>query len=153
MIKFYYVSITDRNLYIDDINLLDYLNNYFPNIYNKYQDMFNRDKIINFNKYKEDRLCFNRKLEEEGISFYLLLKKEYGELREINTNTFLGISNIKSPKLKELSKDELDILYTDDYIKRTNKYFYLPFALDNNPIFDLDYEEEKEKFKIIKKTN
>ena len=152
MIKYYYASITDRNLYIDDINLLDYLNNYFPNIYNKYQDMFNRDKIINFNKYKEDRLCFNRKLEEEEISPYILLNKEDGELREINTNTFLGISNIKSPKLKELSKEELETLYTDDYIKRTNKYFYLPSALENNPIFDLDYEEEK-KFKIIKKTN
>ena len=153
MIKFYYVSITDRNLYIDDINLLEYLNNYFPNIYNIYQNMFNRDKIINFDKYKESRMFFNRKLEEEGLSSYLLIRKKDGELREINTNSPLVGSNIKKPKLKELTREELETLYTDDYIKRTNKYFYLPFALDNNPIFDLDYEEEKEKFKIIKKTN
>lgn len=152
MIKYYYVSITDRTLYIDDINFLEYLNNYFPNVYNSYQIIFNRKKVINFDKYKEARLYFDRKLEEEGISPYLLLKKETGELREINTNTPLEISNIKSPKLKELSKDELEILYTDDYIKRTNKYFYYPSALNNNPIFDLDYKEEK-KFKIIKKTN
>ena len=59
MIKYYYVSITDRNLYIDDINLLEYLNNYFPNVYSSYQNIFNRDKVINFDKYKEDRLCFN----------------------------------------------------------------------------------------------
>ena len=52
-----------------------------------------------------------------------------------------------------MTREELDTLYTDDYIKRTNRYFYLPSALENNPIFDLDYEEEKEKFKIIKKTN
>ena len=143
MIKFYYVSITDRNLYIDDINLLEYLKNYFPNIYTYYKDMVKKSEIVNFDKYKESRIFFNRKLEEEGLSFYLLIRKKDGELREINTNSPLVGSNIKSPKLKELSKDELDILYTDDYIKRTNKYFYLPFALDNNPIFDLDYEEEK----------
>ena len=153
MIKYYYASITDRNLYIDDINLLEYLNNYFPNVYSSYQDMLNRDKLINIDKYKEDRLYFNRKLEEEGISPYLLLKKEDGELREINTNSPLVTSNIKKPKLKELTREELETLYTDDYIKRTNRYFYLPSALENNPIFDLDYEEEKEKFKIIKKTN
>ena len=55
MIKFYYVSITDRNLYIDDINLLEYLNNYFPNVYSSYQNIFNRDKVINIDKYKEDK--------------------------------------------------------------------------------------------------
>lgn len=153
MIKYYYASITDRNLYIDDINLFEYLNNYFPNVYSSYQDMLNRDKLINIDKYKEDRLYFNRKLEEEGISPYLLLKKEDGELREINTNSPLVTSNIKKPKLKELTREELETLYTDYYIKRTNRYFYLPSALENNPIFDLDYEEEKEKFKIIKKTN
>ena len=140
MIKYYYASITDRNLYIDDINLLEYLNNYFPNVYSSYQDMLNRDKLINIDKYKEDRLYFNRKLEEEGISPYLLLKKEDGELREINTNNPLGITNIKKPKLKELTKEEIEVLYTDNYIKRTNRYFYLPSALENNPIFDLDYE-------------
>ena len=164
MIKFYYVSITDRNLYIDDINLLEYLKNYFPNIYTYYKDMVKKSDIVNFDKYKESRMFFNRKLEEEGLSFYLLIRKKEGELREINTNSPLVGSNIKKPKLKELTREELDklkeltreeleTLYTDDYIKRTNKYFYLPFALDNNPIFDLDYEEEKEKFKIIKKTN
>ncbi len=153
MIKFYYVSITDRNLYIDDINLLDYLNNYFPNIYTYYKDMVKKSEIVNFDKYKESRMFFNRKLEEEGLSSYLLIRKKDGELREINTNSPLVGSNIKKPKLKELTREELETLYTDDYIKRTDKYFYLPFALDNNPIFDLDYEEEKEKFKIIKKTN
>ena len=51
-----------------------------------------------------------------------------------------------------MTREELDTLYTDDYKKRTNKYFYLSSALENNPIFDLDYEEGK-KFKIIKKTN
>lgn len=152
MIKYYYASITDKSLYIDDINFLEYLNNYFPNVYSSYQDMLNRDKLINIDKYKEDRLYFNRKLEEEGISPYLLLKKQDGELREINTNNPLGITNIKKPKLKELTKEEIEVLYTDNYIKRTNRYFYLPFALENNPIFDLDYEEEK-RFKIIKKTN
>ena len=152
MIKYYYASITDRSLYIDDINLLEYLNNYFPNVYSSYQDMLNRDKLISIDKYKEDRLYFNRKLEEEGISPYLLLKKEDGELREINTNNPLGITNIKKPKLKELTKEEIEVLYTDNYIKRTNRYFYLSAALENNPIFDLDYEEEK-RFKIIKKTN
>ena len=59
MIKYYYASITDKSLYIDDINFLEYLNKYFPNVYSSYQDMFNRDKVINFDKYKEDRLCFN----------------------------------------------------------------------------------------------
>ena len=152
MIKFYYVSITDRNLYIDDINLLDYLNNYFPNIYTYYKDMVKKSDIVNFDKYKESRMFFNRKLEEEGLSPYLLIRKKEGELREINTNSPLVGSNIKKPKLKELTREELETLYTDDYIKRTNKYFYLPSALENNPIFDLDYEEEK-KFKIIKKTN
>ena len=153
MIKFYYVSITDRNLYIDDINLLEYLKNYFPNIYTYYKDMVKKSEIVNFNKYKESRIFFNRKLEEEGLSFYLLIRKKDGELREINTNSPLVGSNIKKPKLKELTREELETLYTDDYIKRTNKYIYYPSALDNNPIFDLDYEEEKEKFKIIKKTN
>lgn len=153
MIKYYYASITDRSLYIDDINLLEYLNNYFPNVYSSYQDMLNRNNVINIDKYKESRMFFNRKLEEEGLSSYLLIRKKDGELREINTNSPLVGSNIKKPKLKELTREELETLYTDDYIKRTNKYFYLPFALDNNPIFDLDYEEEKEKFKIIKKTN
>ena len=153
MIKFYYVSITDRNLYIDDINLLEYLKNYFPNIYSSYQDMLNRNNVINIDKYKESRMFFNRKLEEEGLSPYLLIRKKEGELREINTNSPLVGSNIKKPKLKELTREELETLYTDDYIKRTNKYIYYPSALDNNPIFDLDYEEEKEKFKIIKKTN
>ena len=153
MIKFYYVSITDRNLYIDDINLLEYLKNYFPNIYTYYKDMVKKSEIVNFDKYKESRIFFNRKLEEEGLSFYLLIRKKDGELREINTNSPLVGSNIKKPKLKELTREELETLYTDDYIKRTNKYIYYPSALDNNPIFDLDYEEEKEKFKIIKKTN
>ena len=152
MIKFYYVSITDRNLYIDDINLLEYLKNYFPNIYTYYKDMVKKSEIVNFDKYKESRIFFNRKLEEEGLSFYLLIRKKDGELREINTNSPLVGSNIKKPKLKELTREELETLYTDDYIKRTNRYFYLPSALENNPIFDLDYEEEK-KFKIIKITN
>lgn len=153
MIKYYYASITDRSLYIDDINLLEYLNNYFPNVYSSYQDMLNRNNVINIDKYKESRMFFNRKLEEEGLSSYLLIRKKDGELREINTNSPLVGSNIKKPKLKELTREELETLYTDDYIKRTNRYFYLPSALENNPIFDLDYEEEKEKFKIIKKTN
>ena len=153
MIKFYYVSITDRNLYIDDINLLEYLKNYFPNNYTYYKDMVKKSDIVNFDKYKESRMFFNRKLEEEGLSPYLLIRKKDGELREINTNSPLVGSNIKKPKLKELTREELETLYTDDYIKRTNKYIYYPSALDNNPIFDLDYEEEKEKFKIIKKTN
>lgn len=152
MIKYYYARLTDRNLYIDDINLLEYLNKYFPNIYSSYQDMFNRNKVINFDKYKEDRLCFNRKLEEEGISPYLLLKKEKGELREVNTNSPLVVSNIKKPNLKELTREELNVLFTEDYVRRTNKFIYYPSVLDNNPIFDLDYKEE-EKFKIIKKTN
>ncbi len=39
MIKYYYAALTDRNLYIDDINLLEYLNKYFPNIYTYYQEM------------------------------------------------------------------------------------------------------------------
>ena len=153
MIKFYYVSITDRNLYIDDINLLEYLSKYFPDVYTYYQDMVKKSDIVNFDKYKESRMFFNRKLEEEGLSPYLLIRKKDGELREINTNSPLVGSNIKKPKLKELTREELETLYTDDYIKRTNKYIYYPSALDNNPIFDLDYEEEKEKFKIIKKTN
>ncbi len=153
MIKFYYVSITDRNLYIDDINLLEYLKNYFPNNYTYYKDMVKKSDIVNFDKYKESRMFFNRKLEEEGLSPYLLIRKKEGELREINTNSPLVGSNIKKPKLKELTREELETLYTDDYIKRTNKYIYYSSALDNNPIFDLDYEEEKEKFKIIKKTN
>ena len=153
MIKFYYVSITDRNLYIDDINLLEYLSKYFSDVYTYYKDMVKKSDIVNFDKYKESRMFFNRKLEEEGLSPYLLIRKKEGELREINTNSPLVGSNIKKPKLKELTREELETLYTDDYIKRTNKYIYYPSALDNNPIFDLDYEEEKEKFKIIKKTN
>ena len=59
--------------------------------------------------------------------------------------------NVEEP-LKELTREELETLFTKDYIKRTNRYIYYPSVLDNNPIFDLDYEEEK-KFKIIKKTN
>ena len=149
MIKYYYARITDRNLYIDDINLLEYLNKYFPNVYSTYLDMFNRNKIINFDKYKEDRLTFNKKITEEGISPYLLLKKENGVLREINTNTPLSISNIKRHELKELIKEEIEVLYTNNYVNRTNKYIYLPSALENNPIFDLDYEEKS--LKIIKK--
>lgn len=86
------------------------------------------------------------------MSPYLLLKKEKGELRELNTNTPLVLSNIKKPKLKELTREELETLFTKDYIKRTNRYIYYPSVLDNNPVFDLDYKEE-EKFKIIKKTN
>ena len=84
MIKYYYASITDRSLYIDDINLLEYLNNYFPNVYSSYQDMLNRNNVINIDKYKESRMFFNRKLEEEGLSSYLLIRKKDGELREIN---------------------------------------------------------------------
>ena len=126
MIKFYYVSITDRNLYIDDINLLEYLKNYFPNIYTYYKDMVKKSEIVNFDKYKESRIFFNRKLEEEGLSFYLLIRKKDGELREINTNSPLVGSNIKKPKLKELTREELETLYTDDYIKRTiNIFIYL----------------------------
>ena len=152
MIKYYYARMTDRNLYIDDINLLEYLNKYFPNVYTYYQDIVKENSIVNFKRYKESRISFNRKVKEEGLSPYLLLKKEKGELRELNTNTALVTSNINKPKLKELTREELDTLYTDDYIKRTNKYIYYPSVLDNNPIFDLDYKEE-EKFKIIKKTN
>ncbi len=152
MIKYYYARMTDRNLYIDDINLLEYLNKYFPNVYTYYQDIVKENNIVNFKRYKESRISFNRKVKEEGLSPYLLLKKEKGELRELNTNTPLVTSNINKPKLKELTREELDTLYTDDYIKRTNKYIYYPSVLDNNPIFDLDYKEE-EKFKIIKKTN
>lgn len=152
MIKYYYARITDSNLYIDDINLLEYLSKYFPDVYTYYQDMVKKSDIVNFNRYKEFRISFNRKVIEEGLSPYLLLKKEKGELRELNTNTPLVTSNINKPKLKELTREELDTLYTDDYIKRTNKYIYYPSVLDNNPIFDLDYKEE-EKFKIIKKTN
>lgn len=152
MIKYYYARMTDRNLYIDDINLLEYLNKYFPNVYTYYQDIVKENSIVNFKRYKESRISFNRKVKEEGLSPYLLLKKEKGELRELNTNTPLVTSNINKPKLKELTREELDTLYTDDYIKRTNKYIYYPSVLDNNPIFDLDYKEE-EKFKIIKKTN
>ena len=152
MIKYYYARMTDRNLYIDDINLLEYLNKYFPNVYTYYQDIVKENNIVNFKRYKESRISFNRKVKEEGLSPYLLLKKEKGELRELNTNTPLVTSNINKPKLKELTREELDTLYTDDYIKRTNKYIYYPSVLDNNPIFDLDYKEE-EKFKIIKKTH
>lgn len=152
MIKYYYASITDRNLYIDDINLLEYLNKYFSNICVYYQDMVKKNDIVDFNKYKESRTSFNIKVIEEGLSPYLLLKKENEELRELNTNTPLVVSNINKPKLKELTREELDTLYTDDYIKRTNRYIYYASVLDNNPIFDLDYKEE-EKFKIIKKTN
>ena len=65
MIKYYYVSITDRNLYIDDINLLEYLNKYFPNVYIYYQDIVKRSNIVNFNRYKESRVFFNRKVKEE----------------------------------------------------------------------------------------
>ena len=152
MIKYYYARITDRNLYIDDVNLLEYLNKYFPNIYAYYQEMVKKNDIVDFNKYKESRTSFNRKVKEEGLSPYLLLKKEKGELRELNTNTPLVLSNIKKPKLNELTMEELGTLFTEDYIKRTNRYIYYPSVLDNNPIFDLDYIEE-EKFKIIKKTN
>ena len=139
MIKYYYARMTDRNLYIDDINLLEYLNKYFPNVYTYYQDIVKENNIVNFKRYKESRISFNRKVKEEGLSPYLLLKKEKGELRELNTNTPLVTSNINKPKLKELTREELDTLYTDDYIKRTNKYIYYPSVLDNNPIFDLDY--------------
>ena len=65
MIKYYYASITDRNLYIDDINLLEYLNKYFPNVYIYYQDIVKRSNIVNFNRYKESRVFFNRKVKEE----------------------------------------------------------------------------------------
>ena len=58
-------------------------------------------------------------------------------------------SNIKKPKLKELTKEEVEALYTDTYIDRTNKYIYFPPVLEDNPIFDLDYVEEKQ-FKIKK---
>ncbi len=152
MIKYYYARITDRNLYIDNINLLEYLNKYFLDIYEYNQKIFREDNWFNFYKYKESKKSFNRKVIEEGLSPYLLLKKENGELRELNTNSPLVVSSIKRPKLKELTKEELELLYTDDYINRTNKYIYYPSVLDNNPIFDLDYKEEK-KFKIIKKTN
>lgn len=152
MIKYYYARITDSNLYIDDINLLEYLSKYFPDVYTYYQDMVKKSDIVNFNRYKEFRISFNRKVIEEGLSPYLLLKKENGELREINTNDILVESNIKKPKLKELTKEEVEALYTDTYIDRTNKYIYFPSVLYDSPIFDLDYVEEKQ-FKIIKKTN
>ena len=125
MIKYYYAALTDRNLYIDDINLLEYLNKYFPNIYAYYQEMVKKNDIVDLNKYKESRTSFNRKVKEEGLSPYLLLKKENGELREINTNDILVESNIKKPKLKELTKEEVEALYTDTYIDRTNKYIYI----------------------------
>ena len=67
-------------------------------------------------------------------------------------NSSLTVFNVRKPKLKELSKEELENLYIDDYIKITRKYIYYPSALNNNHIFDLDYVEE-EKFKITKKTN
>lgn len=152
MIKYYYARITDRNLYMDDINLLEYLNKYFPNIYIYYEEMIKRSDMVDFDRYKESKTYFNKKVIEEGLSPYLLLRKEKGELRELNTNSSLVVSNIKKPKLKELSKEELETLFTEDYIKRTNRYIYYPSVLDNNPIFDLDYKEE-EKFKTIKKTN
>ncbi len=125
MIKYYYARITDSNLYIDDINLLEYLSKYFPDVYTYYQDMVKKSDIVNFNRYKEFRISFNRKVIEEGLSPYLLLKKENGELREINTNDILVESNIKKPKLKELTKEEVEALYTDTYIDRTNKYIYI----------------------------
>ena len=152
MIKYYYARITDSNLYMDDINLLEYLSKYFPAVYTYYQDMIKKSEIVNFNRYKESRISFNRKVMEEGLSPYLLLKKENGEVREINTNSFLVLSNLKKPKLKRLTIEEVETLYTDDYRTRTNKYVYFPSVLDDNPIFDLDCVEE-EQFKIIKKTN
>lgn len=152
MIKYYYASIVDRNLYIDGINFLDYLDKYFPNIYRYYQEKVIKCNIVDFDRYKNTRIAFNKKIEEEGLSPYLLLKKENGEVREINTNNLLVLSNLKRPKLKRLTIEEVETLYTDDYRKRTNRYVYFPSALDDNPIFDLDYVEDKE-FKIIKKTN
>ena len=152
MIKYYYARITDSNLYMDDINLLEYLSKYFPAVYTYYQDMIKKSEIVNFNRYKEFRISFNRKVMEEGLSPYLLLKKENGEVREINTNSLLVLSNLKKPKLKRLTIEEVETLYTDDYRIRTNKYVYFPSVLDDNPIFDLDCVEE-EQFKIIKKTN
>ena len=152
MIKYYYARITDSNLYMDDINLLEYFSKYFPAVYTYYQDMIKKSEIVNFNRYKESRISFNRKVMEEGLSPYLLLKKENGEVREINTNSLLVLSNLKKPKLKRLTIEEVETLYTDDYRTRTNKYVYFPSVLDDNPIFDLDCVEE-EQFKIIKKTN
>ena len=152
MIKYYYASIVDRNLSIDGINFLDYLDKYFPNIYRYYQEKVIKSNIVDFDRYKNTRIAFNKKIEEEGLSPYLLLKKENGEVREINTNNLLVLSNFKRPKLKRLTIEEVETLYTDDYRKRTNRYVYFPSALDDNPIFDLDYVEDKE-FKIIKKTN
>ncbi len=152
MIKYYYASIVDRNLSIDGINFLDYLDKYFPNIYRYYQEKVIKSNIVDFDRYKNTRIAFNKKIEEEGLSPYLLLKKENGEVREINTNNLLVLSNLKRPKLKRLTIEEVETLYTDDYRKRTNRYVYFPSALDDNPIFDLDYVEDKE-FKIIKKTN
>ena len=101
MIKYYYASIIDKNMYLDDINLIEYLKNFFPIIYKSYQNMFNKSILLDFNRYKEERINFSKKITEEGISPYLLLKKEKGELREIHTNT--PLTYIQKPKLKELS--------------------------------------------------
>ena len=141
MIKYYYASIIDKNMYLDDINLIEYLKNFFPIIYKSYQNMFNKSILLDFNRYKEERINFSKKITEEGISPYLLLKKEKGELREIHTNT--PLTYIQKPKLKELSAEEVTTLYNKTYQKKINRYIYLPAALDNNPIFDLDYDEKR----------
>ena len=61
MIEYYYASIVDRNLYIDGINFLDYLDKYFPNIYRYYQEKVIKCNIVDFDRYKNTRIAFNKK--------------------------------------------------------------------------------------------
>lgn len=68
MIKYYYTSITNRNLYMDDFNLLDYLDEYFPDIYTYYQENFIKSNIVGLGEHKNMRISFNKKVEEKAMS-------------------------------------------------------------------------------------
>ena len=102
------------------------------------------EEIERIHKEKPELRLAQKEL-AKGIITFLHGEEDYNRALFISECLFSG-------NIKELTKEELDILYTDDYIERTNKYIYYPSFLDNNPIFELDYVEE-EKFKIIKKTN
>ena len=60
MIKYYYASITDKNIYIEDQNLLEYLNAYFPNLSRYYENIFSKNSITDLNTYKNKRIEFNK---------------------------------------------------------------------------------------------
>ncbi len=150
MIKYYYASITDKNIYIEDQNLLEYLNAYFPNLSRYYENIFSKNSITDLNTYKNKRIEFNKLIEQEGLSPYLLIKSEKGQLREINTNTLFTLNKLKKSKIKRISNDQFNTLYNASYKTKVNRYIYLPYALDNNPVFELEYEEPKKVKKITK---